>query len=172
MDFAKELQKLLDAEEYPPVDPLLELARAQAGMMETINKNGTGVSMQVEELYDIVKESDDNSREVKNAEKRESQLLCALIAMCDLLDDLTKYVLSSGAGHAETINAKIAEIMNNCGLERVGYVGERLDPRLHTVSDGQHSDAPLETILYILQCGYEYRGTVIRKATVLISKGR
>ena len=69
MNFTAELQKLLKAENSPPVDPLAELARAQAGFLEGIHKNGAGISLQIEEIYDIVKESSKNAKEVKNAAK-------------------------------------------------------------------------------------------------------
>ena len=171
MNFAAELKKLLDAEENPPLDPLVEIARAQARLTEAIGKNGAGVSMQVEEIYDIIKETDGNAKEVKNAAKRETQLLGALIAMSDLLDDFARFIHAAGAGHAETIYAKTAEIMNGCGLERIGHIGDRLDPRIHTVSAVEHSDAPPESVIKVLQSGFEYRGTVIRRAAVIISKG-
>ena len=172
MNFAAELKKLLDAEEVPPHDPLAELTQANARLLESIVKNGSDVSMQVEEIYDIIKETDDNARELKIAAKREKLLLGSLIDFCDLLDSLLQYVRRTGADHAETIAAKKEEALDACGVETVGYLGQMLDPRIHTVASAEESDAPFESVIRILESGYTYRGNVVRKATVIISKGR
>ena len=172
MDFAAELKKLLDAEENPPFDPIFELAKAQAGMLEALNKTEAGISLQVEEIYDIVKETDENAKEVKSAAKRESQLLGGLVALNDLLDGMLRHIQAGGAEHAAPIEAKRQDTLNSFGLERHGSPGGHLDPRIHTVASAEYSDAPVESIIDILECGYVYRGSVIRKATVIISKGR
>ena len=172
MNFAAELKKLLEAEEIPPIDPVAELARAQAELFEAIHKSNSGISLQVEEIYDIIKESDENAREVRNAAKRESALLGAIIVINDLADSMLPYIQQIGAVHAETIAAKRDETLKACGLEKLGMPGQRLDPRIHTVASAENSDAPLETIIRILETGYMYHENVIRKATVIISKGR
>lgn len=167
MDFAVELQKLLYAEEPPCVDPLAELARAQVALLDSINKNDTNISLQIEEVYDIIKEADENAREVKAALKRENMLLSGLVAMSDLLDALLPYMLE----HSQTATAKKEEVVNACGLEQLGFLGERLDPRLHTVASAEYSNAPSESIIRVLENGYAYRGKIFRKATVVLSKG-
>jgi molecular chaperone GrpE (heat shock protein) len=167
MDFAAELQKLLNAEEIPPVDPLSELVIAHAQLLDNLQKNNNGISLQVEEIYDIIKESDENSKEVKNAAKRESILLDSLVAMSDLLDSLLPYVQE----HIQVVADKKEEAMKPCGLEPLGFLGERLDPRLHTVVSAKVCDAPLESIVCVLESGYVYRGKILRKAKVIISKG-
>ena len=168
MDFSVELQKLLDLEEFPPVDPLTELARAQAGLLENIQKNNSALSLQIEEIYDIIKESDENAKEVKAAAKREQLLLVGLIGMADLLDSLLPHMQQQ---HSQIIVAKMDGAMNSCSLERLGFQGERFEPRLHTVASAEYSDAPLETIIGVLESGYAYHGKIIRKATVILSKG-
>ena len=167
MDFAEELQKLLREEEPSPVDPLEELVRAQAGLLDHIHKNGAGLSLQIEEIYDIIRETDDNAAEVKAAAKRETMLLGGLTALSDLLDGLLPYLQE----HGQTVAAKKEEAMNACGLERLGYTGERLDPRLHTVASAEYSGAPPESVIRVLESGYAYRGKIIRRATVILSKG-
>ena len=171
MDFAAELQKLLDAEESPPFDPLVEVARAHEEMLGAISKSGAGISMQIEEIYDIVKEENENSKELKNAAKRESQLRASLIAMTDLLDSLLQYNQNSVAVHAEAIAAKREETLNACGIERIGNLGQVLDPRMHTVASAEESEAPFESVTRVLESGYLYNVNVARKATVIISKG-
>ena len=167
MDFAAELQKLLHAEEPPPIDPLAELAQAQTELLDSIQKNGANLSLQMEEVYDIIKDADENAREVKAAAKRENMLLSGLVAMGDLLDNLLPYMQE----HGQTIAAKKEDAMSACGLERLGYIGERLDSRLHTVASAEYSGAPPESIIRVLESGYAYNGKIIRKATVILSKG-
>jgi len=173
MNFAAELKKLLDAEESPPLDPLVEIAQAQAEALGGILKRGSDVSMQVEEIYDIIKEADENAKELKNSAKRENLLLGSLMAMNDLLDSLLQNTEhASIAAHAEIISAKMEESLNACGTERVGYPGQTLDLHIHTVASAEDSDAPYESVTRVLESGYMYRGNIVRKATVIISKGR
>ena len=172
MNFAEELKNLLEAESSLPRDPLAELSRAQAGILEALYKNNKGISLQVEEIYDIIKESDENARELKSAAKRENSLLGALFVVDDLLDSLLRYIQRSGAGHAEMIAAKRDEAMIGCGLEKLGYVGQQLDPRMHTVASAEPGGAPMESVTRVLESGYMYRGNVVRKATVVISNGQ
>ena len=172
MDFAAELNKLLLAEDDPPVDVLAELTKAHLTLLEALRKTGSDVSLQVEEIYDIVKESDENAKEVKNAAKREQQLLTCFIVVCDMLDGLLQFIQSSGADHAAAIAAKRDEALKACGLEMFDGLGSYLDPRFHTVAGAEFGDAPPEQVIGVLENGYAYRGSVVRKATVIISKGR
>ena len=167
MDFAAELHKLLRAEESPLLDPLAELARAQKGHMDTIQKNGASLSLQMEEIYDMIRETDDNAKEVRAMEKRETLLLSGLVVISDLLDTVLPYVQE----HNQTVNAKKEEVLKACGLERLGFPGERLDPRLHTVASAEYNSAPLESVIRVLENGYAYHGKIIRRATVILSKG-
>lgn len=174
MDFAAELQKLLRETEPPVVDPLSELAQAQAeltrvqeALLEGIQKNGADLSLQIEEIYDIVNESNEKAKEANAAIKRENLLLRGLVAMGDLLDNLLPYIQE----HAQTIAAKKEEAMNACAIEQLGFPGERLDPKLHSVASAEYSAAPLESVIRVLESGYAYRGKIIRKATVILSKG-
>jgi len=171
MDFAAELHKLIEAEDTPPADPLAELALAQAELLSGIQKNSADISLQVEEIYDIVKEADENAREVKAAAKRENLLLGSLVSVSDLLDSLLQYMKNTDTAHAGAIAAKMDEAMTFCGLERFGSPGERLDPQLHTVVSVEYSSAPVESVTRVLESGYAYRGKVIRKAAVIVSKG-
>ena len=171
MNFEAELNNLLEAEEIFPLSPLEEIARAQLDLLEGVRKHSANVSLQVEEIYDIVKESDDNARELKSAARRENQLLTGLVAIDDLLDSLLRYLRSSDLGDTEMIAAQRESALNRCGIELLGVLGERLDPRIHTVANAEHDDAPLETVIRILENGFAYRGKIFRKASVIISMG-
>ena len=167
MDFTSELQKLLTLEESPPFDTFTELAQAQMTFFECIQKNDSNISLQVEEIYDIIKDYDDNAKEVKTAVKRENILVSGLVSLGDLLDTLVPYV----QGHDQALTVKKDDILNACGVELLGFVGEQLDPRLHTVASAVFSEAMIESVIDVLEYGYVYRGKVIRKATVILSKG-
>lgn len=174
MDFAAELEKLLQAEESPPLDLLEELAMTQAELLGSLQEllgsqqqNNESLSLQVEEIYDIVKESDENAKEVKAAAKRENMLVNGLISLCDLVDGLLPHLQE----HSRTVDAKKMEAVDACGLEPLGFPGERLDPRLHTVAGAEYSDAPMESVIRVLESGYAYHEKLIRKATVILSKG-
>ena len=171
MNFIDELRKLLYAEEVLPTDPLEELTRAQIRLLDTIKADGGGISLQVEEIYDIVKDADENAKEVKNAARRETKLLGGLVAFSDLLDDMLAFFTGSDSVHTGTIDAKREDIILACGLERFGSCGDRLDPQLHTVASAEDSDAPPESIIKVLENGYLYGGKIIRKAAVIVSTG-
>jgi len=170
VDFAAELQKLLREEEQPLIDPMAELARASAGCLENIQKTDANLALQIEEIYDIIKDFAGNEKEIKAARIRENTLLSGLVALSDLLDSLFSHVQGNN-GHIQAVSAKMTEIVNACGLEPLGFLGERLDPRIHTASSAEFNDAPPESIVRILERGYAYRGKILRKATVILSKG-
>ena len=171
MDFVAELQKLLNEEDTPLVDPLTEMARVNAVCLESIKNTDTNIALQIEEIYDIIKDADANAKEIKAAETRENILLNGLVAMSDLLDSLFAHMREGNNEHSQVVVAKMTEIINACGLEPLGFPGERLDPRLHTVSSAEFSEAPPEAIIYVIQRGYKHRGKILRKATVILSKG-
>jgi len=169
MDFAGELQKLLNEEELPLGEPLTELVRANADCLEALQKNETNLALQIEEIYDIIKDSDTNAKELKAAVKRENILLAGLVATSDLIDGLLYH--ESNKEHTSVITTKLAEIINYCGLEPLGFSGEKLDPQIHTVSSAEFNGAPAESVIRVLERGYAYRGKILRKATVILSKG-
>ena len=171
MDFALELQKLLNEEEIPLQNPLEEIAKSQLNMLEKVTKNSSEISLQVEEIYDIIKDSEENAREIKNAAKREETLLGGFIAINDLLDSIIQYMPNTDMSHIKVINGRRDEVLSACGIEKTGFTGQKLEPKLHTVASAEQSEAPHETITQVLESGYTYRGNITRKATVIVSKG-
>ena len=171
MDFALELQKLLDEEDITLQNPLEEIAKSQLNIIESIAKNSSDISLQVEEIYDIIKDSEENAQAAKNAVKREETLLRGLIAVNDLLDSILQYLTDSDLSHIKAIEEKQEEIISACGIEKTGFTGQKLEPKLHTVASAEQSDAPYETVTQVLESGYIYKGSIVRKATVIVSKG-
>lgn len=167
MNFTAELKKLIKAEQQPLRDPLSELASAQAALLENIQKDNSDLSLQVEEIYDIIKTSDDNAKKIFTLEKRENLLLSSMISLNNLIDDLLPYIQD----HAMAVSAKREEAINACDLEQTGFIGERFDPKLHTAASAEFNEAMFETIIRVLENGYTYHGKVLKKAVVILSKG-
>ena len=171
MDYLTELQKLLKEEDAPVLDSHLELSQSQLKLMEAIYKRNTDISMQVEEIYDIIKDADQNANEVASAARRERLLLESLMSLNDLLGDVLLVLSDTHFEHLEAISGKVEEILDICNLEITTALGQRLDPRIHEVVAAESSDEPVEAVIRILEHGYEYREKVLRKGKVIVSKG-
>jgi hypothetical protein len=167
MEFDILLKELLELEDVPVTDVYTELTRAQMSILSGIKSDSENLGLQIEEIYDIVKDADSSSTELKVALKRENLLVSAIADMADLTTGLIRHMGEHGA----VIAAKINEIIVSCGLEYVGFEGERLDPRLHTVVAAETDMSAPETVIRVACAGYSYRGKIIRKASVVISKG-
>ncbi len=178
LDFKNELDKLLELEAEPLAQtPLEELARSQARLFSSLDKRQADISLQVEEVYDIVRELDASElRESYNEEKRRSQtLLEALILMCDMIEDFCAFARKSGDEallHQAELMLKSADgLLQSRGVTRFGEAGERLDPEIHSVRGTAASGIAKEHVAEVLQSGYLYMGNVIRKASVILSAG-
>ena len=125
------------------------------------------LSLQVEEIYDLVKENDENVRAIKAGEKREQQLIDGISGLCEMVNAFLPHI----PGHAAVVLAKKNEILQACGLTPIGRVGEKLAPALHTTHSAIYHEVPAETIVDVLESGFIYRGKVIKKAMVILSKG-
>ena len=144
----------------------------QTKQLDAISKHNSNISTQLEEIHSIVKAADENARELKTAARRERMLMESIIATNDLLDAVLQLLSENASNHIRAIAASRTEILNNCGLTKTTIIGQMLDSKLHTVTAADSSDAPVESIIRILEDGYEYRGNIVRKAAVIISKGR
>ena len=171
MDFQAELQKLIDEEISPPLDPIIEIAKAQAVVLEEIKKREENISLQVEEIYDIIKESDENAQKVKSLEKSKWLLIENMANIVDLLDTVLSTTKEYDEPSISAINLKLEESMHVCGLERLGVVGEHIDHRLHEVLSAEFSLLPFETVIKVIRSGFSYNGKPVRKAAVIVSKG-
>ena len=98
LNFEAELNKLLSLEtgglrEYE----FAEFAAADRDLLAELNKKQTDTSLQIEEIYDLVKEQG-LLRETALAEKgRADQLARAAIGLADLLEDFCAYAGQSGS---------------------------------------------------------------------------
>jgi hypothetical protein len=101
---------------------LAGLAAADRELLAELNKKQTGTSLQIEEIYDLVKEQG-LLRETALAEKdRADQLALAAIGLADLLEDFCAYAGQSGSDalnhQARLLRENSGGILLNCGILR------------------------------------------------------
>ncbi|MDR2434059.1 MAG: nucleotide exchange factor GrpE [Treponema sp.] len=178
LDFETELERLLARESAPlPHSELAELAAAGQNMLTELHKKNTELSLQVEEIYDLVKEADSGIlREALDDEKRRTgRLAAAVVALCDLLEHFCAYTRQSGSEDLELqaclLWKNAAAVLEGCGITRLGEEGQYLDPEIHTVESAVASSLPREYVVRVLQSGYRYLGNVLRRAAVVVSTG-
>jgi molecular chaperone GrpE (heat shock protein) len=171
MDFQTKLQKLIDEEISPPLDPIIEIAKAQATLLGEIKKREENISLQVEEIYDIVKESDENALKVKSLEKSKLLLIESMVNIVDILDTVLSAAKKNDEPFINAITVKLEESLHACGLERLGVTGEHIDYRLHEVISAEFSSLPFETVIKVIRSGFCYNEKLVRKAAVIVSKG-
>ena len=116
MDFHTELQKLIDNEISPPVDPIIEIAKAHARALDDIKKRNENISFQIEEIYDIVKKADDNEKKVAMLEKNGMLLIKSLVNIVDLLDLILSAAKESDENFISAVTTKLDESLKACSI--------------------------------------------------------
>jgi molecular chaperone GrpE (heat shock protein) len=178
VNFEAELEKLLAQEREPlSASAPAELAAAEMELFTEMNKKNADLSLQVEEIYDLVKEGDTRVlQEALETEKnRAGQLAAAAVGLCDILEDFCAYARQSGSGdleyQARLLWKNSGTVLEGCGITRLGEEGECLDPAIHRVQAAVPSELPREQVTQVLQSGYRYLGAVARRAVVVVSSG-
>ena len=178
LDFETELNALLALETTsPPDSELAELLFAGRTLLEAWDRKQTDLSLQVEEIYDLLKDADTSlTQEALDAEKaRGDKLLRLAIGLCDVLEDFYSYARQSenkSLAHDAALMWKNAgDLLETCGITRIGEEGQFLDPAIHTVKAAAVSPLPREYVARVLGSGYRYLGAVARKASVIVSAG-
>jgi molecular chaperone GrpE (heat shock protein) len=175
-DFEAELDKLLSRETGRlPQYEFAEFAAAGREFLAEFNKKQNDVSLQIEEIYDLVKEQG-FLRETLEAEKAGAdRLVGAAVGLCDLLEDFCAYAEQSGSEElkqqARLLRENSGGILAGCGILRFGEPGQSLNPQIHRVRASVESSLPREQVVQVLQSGYVYQGVLIRKAAVVVSRG-
>jgi molecular chaperone GrpE (heat shock protein) len=177
VDFETELAKLLDKEEVPPQDETAELTGVLQYLLNAFNKKQTEYSLQLEEIYDTLKSQDTQVLQASLAAEgqRANHLALTALGLSDNLEHFCAYARQSGTeelrAQAEILWNNSANLLAGCGILRLGNEEEPFDPRIHQVQGAIASALPRERVVQVLQSGYGYLGTVLRKATVLLSRG-
>jgi molecular chaperone GrpE (heat shock protein) len=179
LNFEAELEKLLSRETgmFPQYE-FAELAAEGRKFLEELNKKQTDVSLQIEEIYDLVKEQDTRIwQEAVSAEKtKANRLVFAAMALVDLLEDFFTYARQSGSEElkhqAGIMWENAGGVLSGCGIFRFGEEGQPLNPQIHTVKASVESPLPREQVVQVLQSGYLYQNVLLRKAAVVLSRGQ
>jgi len=176
LDFTEELNKLLSAE--PEAIEMREsefsaILNSGQQLLASLNKTHTDISLQVEEIYDIVKESDEFKKELKVEKAHLGELVGALIRLADIIEDFAVFTqnnkeLSEGA---RMMWNNATSVLNACAFTQFGKEGQQFDPSIHNVHSVTKSIFPRGYIAQLLRSGYAYRGAILRKAIVVISDG-
>jgi molecular chaperone GrpE (heat shock protein) len=179
LNFEDELGKLLScATGRLPQHEFAELAAAGQELLAELNKKQTEVSLQIEEIYDVVKEQDTRIfREKAEAEKtRANHLVFTAIGLSDLLEDFCSYARRSGSDELKHQAAVMWEnagaMLAERGIFRFGEEGQPMNPQIHTVKASADSPLPREQVVQVLQSGYLYQNALVRKAAVVVSRGQ
>jgi molecular chaperone GrpE (heat shock protein) len=177
LNFEAELEKLLSRETGAlPRYEFAELAAAGREILAELNKKQNDVSLQIEEIYDLVKEQEELRQAAKAEQSRANQLVLAAVGLCDLLEDFCAYAKRGGGEEfvrqAELLWETSGGILAAREVLRFGEEGQSLDPRIHTVQASAESPLPREQVVEVLRSGYAYRGALVRKAVVVVSRGQ
>jgi len=176
LDFEKELEKQFAEESGAWEAGEFELLADEGKrLLAVIDKKQADISLQVEEIYDIVKDSGMYKEALRLERARTNNLLGAVVGLSDMIEDF--YHFTAQSGHAELERPawmmwkNAGNMLEGCAVARFGETGQPLNPAIHSVHAAETSAYPREYITRILQSGYRYLGTVIRKASVIVSKG-
>ena len=174
LNFEKELETLLAGEiGAAETDAFDMLVGEGQRLAKELGKKQDDLSLQIEEIYDIIKERDTKDEAVRTELGRVQQLQNAVVRMFDIIEDFLRFAAQSGneelANQARMMWKNADRLLESCSIERIGTPGTPLDPRLHTVLAAAHSQYPYEHIADVVQSGYRYSGTLIRKASVVVS---
>jgi molecular chaperone GrpE (heat shock protein) len=179
LNFEDELNKLLSREtEGLPRSETAELAAAGRDLLVELNKKQTDISLQIEEIYDLVKEQDIQAlQKTLDAERtRANQLVFAAMDLSGLLEDFCTYAERSGSEElrhqADLLWEHSGSILGARGIHRFGATGEFLNPQIHTVKASVESSLPREQVVQVLQSGYMYQDQLLKKAAVVVSRGQ
>lgn len=190
LDFKKELDKLLasedsvlEADEFGLLAAegtrlLAAVDGKQAGIsqqVDAVGKKQADISLQIEEIYDIVKEFDADKSALRSERALVEGLLKAVVGMSDMVEDFYNFTEQGGSEElvrqAQIMRKNADDLLGTCSVTRFGEAGQPLDPAEHSVYSSAVSAYPNEHVAKVLQSGYAYKGTVIRKATIIVSTG-
>jgi molecular chaperone GrpE (heat shock protein) len=177
LDFETELNKLLFRERgMLPQYEFAELAAVGQNLLAELGKKQTDASLQIEEIYDLVKEQHGLMEALEAEKTAKDQLAAAAIGIADLIEYFHAYAAQSGREElkkqADVMWQNAAGMLASCGILRFGVAGEQLDPRIHTVKASAESSFPREYVTEVLQSGYLYQNRLLRKAAVVVSRGQ
>ena len=177
MDFEAELGKLLSRETGNlPGYEFAALAAPDRELLTELSKRQDDTSLQIEEIYDLVKEQGVLRESVAAEKTRADRLALAAIGLADLLEDFYAYTGQGGneelRSQAKLLWEKAGSILLGCGIVRFGEEGQPMNPQIHRVQGSAESPFSREQVIRVLQSGYLYQNSLVRKAAVVVSRGQ
>jgi molecular chaperone GrpE (heat shock protein) len=177
LDFESELNKLLSREwGMLPQYEFAELAAAGQNLLAELEKKQADVSLQIEEIYDLAKEQHGLDEALKSEKTMRGRLVSAAVGVADLIEYFHAYARGSGSedlkNQADMMWQNATSLLASCGIYRFGEAGEPLNPQIHTVKASAESPVPREHVTEVLQTGYAYQNSIMRKAAVVVSLGQ
>jgi molecular chaperone GrpE len=117
------------------------------------------------------------ARDVETAREFANESL--LRSLLPVLDDMERAIAAARQNHpaddpllvgVELVHDKALNVLQQFGVKVVSpAAGEAFDPARHAALMQRPSDFPPQTVLEVLQKGYELRGRTLRAASVVVS---
>jgi len=167
------------------VNQLIEELRANAELIQEEPDQLAATRAEVEEIRDryIRLQAEWDNYRKRTAQEREQERRRAAESVMDrllpVIDDLERAIEHSGTSNAESLKGGIVAVYNKLndalakeGLKSFAPQGEPFDALRHQAV-GKQSDPGVfdETVVQVLQKGYEIGGRVLRAAMVVVSEG-
>ena len=180
-NLSKEAQAAADA---AAINELIEELVANAESIEEPDPLAVAQAevMDIRDRYIRLQAEWDNFRK-RTAQEREQERRRAAEGLMErlipVIDDLERAIEHSGTTNAESLKEGIIAVSNKLndslakeGLRVINPVGEAFDALKHQ-SVGKQDDPGVfdETVIRVLQKGYEIGGRVLRAAMVVVSEG-
>lgn len=188
IDVIKEFEKYkeidLDIEESCLQEEFIMIFQTFQKTLNRFGKEQYKTVGQLEEIVDLLeeeKELETSYRELKEGIKKKQEevhtLLQGLITAADKLEDIYRYTLKKEEDPwAEQISMlweSLGQELSRYGIIRIEGIGSFFSTPYYSV-EGIKKDPnlPHGTIIEVLQAGYTYQGTVIRKAKVIVNENQ
>ena len=125
---------------------------------------------------EVILQMDSLSESLTEDESAENDMLIeTIIEILDIIEDFYRFALASSdspyAGQALMMWQNAQSSAKTNGLEVIDKEGEPFDFRKHSAEGTDSSGSvPVGCVVKTLKCGYEYKGNVLRRASVIVSK--
>lgn len=186
IDFEKELNKFnfidMDASTGIIDNEAINAIDAFNAVLKRLSKDQSNANTQLEELVELAAEkvekdckAEEFNKQMQVCEDEKLALVKGFIEILDQIEDLYRYSAANDYGNWSTQIRLLWENINNhliiSGVTRIEGLNTTFNPFLCTVKmTRDEPDVQEGLILDVLRCGYMYKGSVIRKAEVVVNK--
>ncbi len=186
LDVKNEIKKLVN-EEIPGnmngrLSEFAVLLDTYNSNMNKIGRTQYKYSAQMDEIMlmldDMEKDGriiNDYRKNTENLQKESSNLMSVLIKASDLLEDAYRYAQKSGQNAWEKQLANqwtsLGEYLASAGISRIDTCDVMFNMEIHRAVQTMHSPGSADgIILSMIRCGYIFRGSIVRKADVVVNR--